>query len=213
MRVVIADHHRLIREGLRALLEHAGVEVVGEAGDGREAVVEARRLHPDVVVMDVALPNFNGVEATRRITAELSPIRVVGLSGNADRRCVVSMLRAGAAGYLLTSGTSKELVGALEAVGRGETYLSPSVAACVVDEAIHGSPGCGGTDRMPTPREREVLQLVAEGKSSKEIAAILRISVPTVETHRRQLMARLDLHTVADLTKYAIREGLTTAEG
>jgi len=112
MRVVIADHHRLIREGLRALLEHAGVEVVGEAGDGREAVVEARRLHPDVVVMDVALPNFNGVEATRRITAELSPIRVVGLSGNADRRCVVSMLRAGAAGYLLTSGTSKELVGA-----------------------------------------------------------------------------------------------------
>jgi DNA-binding NarL/FixJ family response regulator len=207
--IVVVDHYRLIREALRAVLEQGGAEVVGEAGDGREAIAEARRSHPNVVVMEVAMPNLNGVDATRRIVAELPLVKVIGLGTNADRRLVIPMLDAGAAGYLLLSESSKELVDAVTVVRQGDTYVSPSVGACVVEEVVRRPRA--PADR-PTLREREVLQLVAEGNSSKEIATILQISVPTVETHRRQLMTKLQLRTIADLTKYAIREGLTSLD-
>jgi DNA-binding NarL/FixJ family response regulator len=213
MRVVLADDHRMMRDGLRALLERAGVEVVGEAGTGHEALTEVRRLRPDVVVMDIGMPQLNGIDATKLMIAELRGLKVLALSINADRRYVIAMLEAGASGYLLKNSASDELLTALEAVMRGETYLSPAIAGSVVAQAIEGgSAARPGEQRPLSVREREVLQLVAEGKSSKEIGAILQIAVPTVETHRRQIMEKLSLRTVAELTKYAIREGLTSSD-
>lgn len=212
MKVLLADDHAMMRDGLRAILEKAGVDVVGEAANGREAVAEAKRLHPDVVVIDIAMPKLNGIDATRRLTAELPGIRVLALSMNADRRYVMAMLEAGAAGYLLKNAASNELLTALEAVTRGQTYLSPAIAEYVVDRALRGESPSHPAARPLTTREREVLQLVAEGKSSKEIASLLQIAVATVETHRRQLMEKLELRSIADLTRYAIREGLTTTE-
>lgn len=214
MRVVLADDHRMMRDGLRAVLERAGIEVVGEAATGHEALTEVRRLRPDVVVMDIGMPQLNGIDATRRLTAELHGLKVLALSMNADRRYVIAMLEAGAMGYLLKNSASDELLIALEAIVRGETYLSPAIAGSVVAEAIQrGSAPRPSEQRELSVREREVLQLVAEGKSSKEIGAILQIAVPTVETHRRQIMEKLSLRTIAELTKYAIREGLTSSEG
>jgi DNA-binding NarL/FixJ family response regulator len=214
MRVVLADDHRMMRDGLRALLERAGVEVVGEAGTGHEALTEVRRLRPDVVVMDIGMPELNGIDATKRMIAELHGLKVLALSMNADRRYVIAMLEAGASGYLLKNAASDQLLTALEAVMRGETYLCPAIAGSVVAQAIQGgSTARPGEPRELSVREREVLQLVAEGKSSKEIATILQIAVPTVETHRRQIMEKLSLRTIAELTKYAIREGLTSSEG
>jgi DNA-binding NarL/FixJ family response regulator len=213
MRVVLADDHRMMRDGLRALLERAGVEVVGEAGTGHEALTEVRRLRPDVVVMDIGMPQLNGIDATKLMIAELRGLKVLALSINADRRYVIAMLEAGASGYLLKNSASDELLTALEAVMRGETYLSPAIAGSVVAQAIQGgSAARPGEQRQLSVREREVLQLVAEGKSSKEIGAILQFAVPTVETHRRQIMEKLSLRTVAELTKYAIREGLTSSD-
>jgi two-component system response regulator NreC len=212
VKVVLADDHRMMRDGLRALLERAGVKVVGEAANGREAIAEAKRLHPEILVIDIAMPELNGIDATRRLTAEMPDVKVIALSMNSDRRYVIAMLEAGAAGYLLKNAASDELLIALGTVARGQTYLSPAIAGVVVDEAIGRAQSTHKAAEMPlTGREREVLQLIAEGSSSKEIAAGLRISVPTVETHRRHLMEKLDLHSVAELTKYAIREGLTTA--
>jgi DNA-binding NarL/FixJ family response regulator len=213
VKIVLADDHRMMRDGLRALLEKAGAEVVGEAGNGHEAIAEVRRLRPDVLVIDIAMPDLNGVDATRRLIREMPDVKVVGLSVNADRRYVMAMLEAGARGYLLKNAASDELLTALHAVTSGETYLSPAIAGSVVKQAIRG--GAPSPDRVERPlsaREREVLQLLAEGKSSKEIASVLEIAVATVETHRRQIMEKLNLHTIAELTKYAIREGLTSAE-
>jgi DNA-binding NarL/FixJ family response regulator len=213
VKVVLADDHRMMRDGLRAVLEKAGVEVVGEAANGHEAIAEVTRLRPDVLVIDIAMPELNGIDATRRLSAELPGIKVIALSMNSDRRYVIAMLEAGASGYLLKNAASDELLSALAVVARGQTYLSPAIAGSVVDQAIGRGPsprpGAGGPLSV---REREVLQLVAEGKSSKEIATVLQIGVPTVETHRRQIMDKLNLRTIAELTKYAIREGLTAAE-
>jgi DNA-binding NarL/FixJ family response regulator len=203
----------MLRDGLRALLERAGVEVVGEAATGHEALSEVRRLRPDVVVMDIGMPQLNGIDATKRLMAELHGLKVLALSMNADRRYVIAMLEAGAVGYLIKNSASEELLVALEAVTRGETYLSPAIAGSVVAQAIKGGPAARPSEERPlSVREREVLQLVAEGKSSKEIGAILNIAVPTVETHRRQIVEKLNLRTIAELTKYAIREGLTSSE-
>ncbi len=202
MRVLLADDHRMMRDGLRAVLERDGIEVVGEAANGREAVAQARALAPDVVVMDVTMPELNGVDATRRITHVLPRTKVLALSMSADQRYVTAMLESGASGYLLKNAASDELLRALEAVMRGETFVSPSIAG----------PNARAADKALSPRERQVLQLLAEGKSSKEIAMALEIALPTVETHRRQLTAKLNLRTIAELTKYAIREGITSVE-
>ena len=214
MKVLLADDHRLIREGLRALLEQAGVEVVGEAADGHEAIACVKQLRPDVVVIDIAMPGLNGIDATKRLKTEAPLVKVLALSMNSDRRYVLAMLHAGAAGYLLKNSASDELVTALGAVLRGETYLSPAIPGDVLALAAavrRGTP-VPALQKALSLREREVLQLIAEGKTSKEIAGTLSIAVPTVETHRRQIGDKLGVRTIAELTKYAIREGLTSGE-
>lgn len=214
MNVFLADDHTMLREALRAVLTNAGIPVVGEAGNGREAIAQVERSRPDVVLMDVSMPELNGIDATRILRAKFPRIRVIGLSVSADRRYVIAMLRAGATGYLLKRAASRELLVAVDTVARGETYLSPVIAGSVVDEAFTApSVPRREPERPLSVREREVLQLVAEGKSSKEIAAALHLAVPTVDTHRRQIMEKLNLRTIADLTRYAIRQGLTSASG
>jgi len=208
MKILLVDDHKMMRDGLRAILENEGMQVVGEAANGREAIELARRVRPEIVVMDISMPELNGIDATRRLVAELPGIKVIGLSVNADRRYVVAMFEAGAVGYLLKNSASEELMQAVRAVAGDLTYVSPSVAAVVVDS--RATPH--SQDRRLSPREREVLQLLAEGKSSKEIATSLNVAVPTVETHRRQIMDKLNLRTIAELTKHAIREGLTSLD-
>lgn len=210
MKVMLVDDHAIVRDGLRAVLEKAGVEVVGEAANGREAVSEALRLRPDVVVMDVVMPELNGVDAARRLTKELPGTRILALSMNSDRRYVSAMLAAGAAGYVVKHAAAEQLLEALTVVMGGGTYLSPGIddLATPTGEGVRRA-----VEKTLTPREREVLQLVAEGKSSKEIGAALTVALPTVETHRRQIMEKLGLRSIAELTKYAIRIGLTSAEG
>jgi DNA-binding NarL/FixJ family response regulator len=213
LNVLLVDDHRLVREGLRAVLERAGVTVLGEAATGHDALKEARRLKPEVVLMDIGMPDLNGIDATKRLATELPSVKVLALSMHVGRRYVLGMLEAGAKGYLVKTAASEELLLALEALGRGETYLSPTIAQSVVAQALEGVPATRpNEERSLSVREREVLQLVAEGKSSKEISNMLQIAVPTVETHRRQIMEKLNLRTIAALTKYAIREGLTTSD-
>lgn len=214
IRVLVADDHKILREGLRSLLESQDdMEVVAEAEDGRTAVGLARELKPDVVVMDVAMPDLNGIEATRQIVADSPNVAVIGLSMHSDRRFVAGMLSAGAYGYLLKDCTFDELVEAIRSVVAGRRYLSPAVTGVVVDDYVRRltkeeSVPCS----VLTAREREVLQLLAEGKSTKEMASQLHVSVKTIETHRQKIMEKLGLHSVAELTKYAIREGLVSLE-
>lgn len=213
MNVLIVDDHTMLRAGLRLLLEREGITVVGEAANGRDAVAAARRLKPDIVLMDISMPEMNGVDATRRVLGDVPGAKVVALSMHTDRRYVIAMFTAGASGYLLKGAASDELAQALRAVSQGMTYVSPAVGGVVVGELLDHSRGEGDPKpRSLTAREREVLQLLAEGKSSKDIAKILHVAVATVETHRRQIMEKLDLHTIAELTKYAVREGLTALE-
>jgi len=213
MNILLADDHKMMRDGLRAVLEREGMAVVGEAGNGYEAVELTKRLRPDVVVMDIAMPKLNGVDATRRLVTDVPNVKVIALSMNSDRRYVVAMFEAGAMGYLLKNCASSELVQAVQAVVANLTYISPSVAASVVASNLAPrSAQSSSPSRALSPREREVLQLVAEGSSSKDIATRLGLAVPTVETHRRQIMDKLGLRTIAELTKYAVREGLTTIE-
>jgi len=200
----------MIRESLRGMLsEQPGLEVVGDAGDGRTAVRLAGELSPDVVVMDVTMPDLNGIEATRQLRAAHPDVRVVGLSMHADREFVKEMLGVGASGYLLKDCPFSELVAAIRAVAAREVYLSPKVAGAVVGDYLGGPDAGRYGGRALTPREREILQLVADGKNSKEIASLLKLSVKTVDTHRRQVMEKLKLYSVAELTHYAIREGMT----
>lgn len=211
-RVLLADDHRMMREGLRALLEReADLEVVGEAADGREVLRAVRELHPDVVIMDIGMPSLNGLDATRQLAIEAPQTKVIALSTHSDKRYVLGMVEAGAAGYLLKESAAEELLRAIRAVMRGQKYLSAETAGTVID-GYRGRdfPDEGGPSVLGT-REREVLQLLAEGKSSPEIARLLFVSVSTVETHRRNIMRKLDIHSVAELTKYAIRHGITTA--
>ena len=210
--ILLVDDHRIVREGLRTLLgQQPDLEVVGEAADGREAVTQARLLKPDVIVMDIAMPELNGVEATRLILAELPTARIVALSMYADRRFVAEILRAGALGYVLKDGAFEELALAIRTITEGKTYLSPSIAGLVVEELMQrtsapGSPSLGGL----TPRERQVLKLLADGMRPREIAQDLSISVKTVEVHKQNLINKLEIHTASELTRFAIREGLTT---
>jgi DNA-binding NarL/FixJ family response regulator len=207
-RVLLVDDHGLVRAGLRCLLESMlDIEVVGEAGDGREALKLIEKLHPDVVLMDLSMPVLNGLEAIRR-SAKLAPKpRVLVLSMHADKVYVRHALAAGAAGYVLKTADRGELAMAVATVARGESWLSPAIAKSVIEDLIAGTP-----DEDLTPRQREVLQLIAEGHSTKDIARRLHLSVKTIETHRAQIMQRLDIHDVAGLVRYAIRRLLVSGE-
>jgi DNA-binding NarL/FixJ family response regulator len=215
IRVLIADDHKIMLAGLRSLLEkQTDFEVVGEAENGRKAVKMALEKTPDVVVMDVSMPDLNGIEATTQIVESLKETKVIALSMHSDKRFVMGMLRAGASGYLLKDCASQELANAIYQVAAGKKYLSPEITGVVIDDFLLGgaSEGVAATVSVLSAREREVLQLIAEGWSTKQIASHLYVSVKTIETHRRQIMKKLDLHTIADLTKYAVREGLTSIE-
>ena len=213
LRILLADDHEIVLEGLSALIEkEAGMEVVGAVRDGREAVRMARERAPDVVLMDVGMPGLSGVEATRQITSELPAVKVLCLSMHAERRYVSAVIEAGAAGYLLKDCALEELSRALRQVAAGGSYLSPAVAATVLDDyAAHL--GGGAPEASPlSSREREVLQLLAEGRPTREIAERLHLSVKTVGSHRDRIMKKLGVHSIAGLTKYAIRHGLTSSD-
>ncbi|HEY0160732.1 MAG TPA: response regulator transcription factor [Thermoanaerobaculia bacterium] len=214
IRVLLADDHTLVRAGIRGLLAGlAGVEVVGEAGDGHEALRLAESLRPDVVLLDIGMPGLNGLEVAVRL-AKLDPaIRIVILSMHMSEEYVLQALRAGAAGYLLKGADVAELEVAVRAVARGETYLSPAVSKRVVDDYVSRTNGAGDPLGALTSRQREILQLVAEGNTSKEIAHRLGLSYRTVEAHRNQMMKRLDVHDVTGLVRFAVRVGLIAGDG
>lgn len=213
IRVLLADDHALVRAGIRALLAALpGIEVVAETGDGREALEVIRTHRPDVVMMDIAMPGLNGLEAAARVAKDFPNVRVIILSMHANEEYVWQALRAGAGGYLLKDAAPAELDLAVKAVARGESYLSPAVSKQVVGDYIRRVGGDASSVEQLTPRQREILQLIAEGRSTKEIAHLLNISVKTVETHRVQLMERLNIHDVAGLVRYAIRVGLVTPD-
>ena len=213
-KILIADAHQIVRQGLRFLLEkEADLKVVAEADNGRTTVRLARELNPGVIIMDVAMPDLNGIEATRQIIAESPATKVIALSMYADRRFVVNMLKAGASGYLLKDCAFEELIRAIRVVLAHKTYLSPGVTDILVKDCQMGIPMNEiSAYALLTPREREVLQLMSEGNSTTKIADHLHVSIKTVESHRQQLMQKLNLRSVAELTKYAIREGLTSLE-
>ena len=214
IRIVLADDHRLTREGLLSMLKNEeGMEVVGEATNGREAVKLAQELLPDLVIIDVTMPDLNGIEATRMITSGAGKIGVIALSMYSDKQFLQGMIQAGASGYLLRDCAFEELLSAIRAVVSGNTYLSPAIAGIIVRDYLDKlSTNGSSASSILTSREREVLQLIAEGMSTKRIAAHLDVSIKTVETHRRQIMVKLGIFSVAELTKYAIREGLTSLQ-
>lgn len=213
LRILIADDHTLVRAGFRSLLEKLpDCAVVAEVGDGREALRLAAQLQPDVVLMDVKMPTLNGLEATARISRDYPNVRVVLLSMYTNEEYVLQALRAGAVGYLLKDAATAELQLAIQAAVRGEMYLSPSISKRVLQDYIQLVGSGGGMLDALTPRQREVLQLIAEGRTMKEIAQSLQISVKTAESHRTQLMERLDIHDVTGLVRFAIRAGLVTPE-
>jgi two-component system response regulator NreC len=207
-RLLLADDHHIVRQALRGLLEAAGHEVVGEASDGHEALKLARTLNPDIAVLDLSMPLLNGVDAAREMR-RLSPgIRTILLTMYTDKGYVLQALRAGARGYVLKTQAAEDLISAIQEILRGETYLSPGVAASVVDAFLEN------TDETADPltaRERQILQLVAEGNTTKEIARLLNVSFKTAESHRNHIMKKLDIHEVAGLVRYAIRKGLLHA--
>jgi DNA-binding NarL/FixJ family response regulator len=213
IRVLLADDHDLFRAGIRALLQDlAGIEVVAEAGSGREAIRLCQAHHPDVVLMDIMMPELNGLDATARLVAICPATRTIILSMNAHEEYVLQALRAGAVGYLLKNISPMELEQAVRTVARGETYLSPAISGHVITAYLQRVGGeISSLDRL-TPRQREVLQLIAEGNTTKAIARKLDISVKTAEMHRAQLMEALDIHEIAGLVRYAIRMGVITAD-
>ena len=214
IKILIADDHKIFREGLRALIEkQPGMEIIDEVENGRKAVQLVRELLPDVVIMDIAMPNLNGIEATRQIVAKAPSVKVVALSMHSDKRFVVEMLKAGASGYLLKDCAFEELAHAICAVRSNRTYLSPKIADMMIKDYVRLFPKTKlSVSSILTPRQREVLQLLSEGKTTSQIGQDLQVSVKTVETYRQQIMDKLDIHSVAELTKYAIREGLTSVE-
>ncbi len=211
VRVIIADDHKIFREGLRVLLESLGdIEILGEAENGRLLLKLIRKDEPDLVIVDVAMPDMNGIEAARQIKSFNPDIKVLALSMHSDSRFVTQMLKAGANGYLLKDCAFDELTVAMNTVSKNQVYLSPGITDLVVKAYLtkNAEPGETTDTGVLTSREREILQLLAEGKSTQEIATALSISSKTVDTHRRQVMTKLDLHSVAELTQYAIRKGI-----
>ena len=215
IRVVLAEDHTLVRKGLKAILSgYPNIEVIGEASDGREAVQLAETLHPHVVVIDINMPGLNGLEATDRIKHRCPDVRILVLSMHANEEYVLQVLRSGASGYLLKDSATEELVKGIESVNEGEAYLSPRISKTVIADYVRRTDAEDqrAPHEMLTPREREILQLVAEGHTSKEIAEQLHLSIKTVETHRANLMDKLDIHNRAGLIRYAIRAGLIASD-
>lgn len=211
IQVLLADDHRMIREGIRALLEREeDIEVIGEAADGREAVRLTAQLCPDVVIMDVSMPMLNGIEATRQIRRDCPDARVLILTVHEGEDYVARLLAAGASGYIIKRAASEELISAVRAVFRGQAFLYPSIAKVVIEDYVrrlHEGGGLSARDVL-TDREREVLQLIAEGYTNREIADLLHLSIKTVQNHRSKIMNKLDLHDRGDLIKYAIQQGI-----
>ncbi len=212
IKIVLADDHNIIREGLAALLSnHPDMEVMAQANNGRDAVKYALKLKPDVVVMDISMPDLNGIDATRMIKAENPKINVIALSVHTGRRFVTGMIKAGVSGYMLKHCAIEELLEAIVLVNNNKSYLSPDIAATVMTDYANSF----ATEDEPTPlslREREVLQLVAEGMTSEQIAGRLNVTAKTVSAHRQQVMKKLNIGSIAELTKYAIREGIVALE-
>jgi DNA-binding NarL/FixJ family response regulator len=219
IRVLLADHQRIVREGLCSLLAHCtDVKLVGEAADGETAIAAARKLRPDIVILEAALPGVDGVEATRRIRVELPEVKVVALSAQSDRRTVIDMLRAGASAFLAKESGFDELLEAVRSVRDGRPYLGIMATGSLIDE-LTGHMALAGKTHVEHPREHaktltarevEVLQLLASGKRVKEIARVLGISVKTVESHRQNMMDKLQIHSAIELTRFALREGLAS---
>jgi len=212
-RILLADDHEVVRRGLCALLRaQPDWEVCGEAGDGRQAVAQALELKPDVVILDVGMPNLNGLEATRQILKASPQIKVLILTLHDSDQVVQEVLNAGARGFLLKSDAARDLVAAVEALRRGKTYFTPKVASMVLDGYLRRDNRISPQETLArnrlTPREREIVQLLAEGKSSKEVAVALGLSVKTAETHRSNIMRKLDLHSVSDVVLYAVRNNI-----
>lgn len=205
VRVLLADDHALVRQGLRALLEREGLEVVGEAAHGRDAIRLASSLEPDVAVMDVSMPMMNGLDATQELRQASPRTKTILLTRHDEDQYVTAALRAGVRGYVLKTQAATDLIRAIQQVQQGQIYLSPGVSRAVVDGYLNKT---GVSTEQLSPRERQVLQLIGEGKSTKEVAQILGISVKTAESHRTRLMQKLDIHDVATLVRYAIRRGL-----
>jgi len=209
-RVLLADDHRILRQGLRSLLSaQEDFEIIGEADDGRSAVEMAERLAPHVIVMDIGMPDLNGIDATRQIIARMPSVRVIALSAYADRRLIAEVLKAGASGYLLKESAFEELAEAIRTAAARKVYLSPKIAAELVEDYVRMSkdPGPSVFESL-SPREREVLQLIAEGKTNKEVANKLNLSVYTVDSHRGKIMEKLNLHSTGELVRFAIKHGL-----
>jgi DNA-binding NarL/FixJ family response regulator len=213
LRVLLADDHALVRAGIRALLaKMPSVDVIGETGNGRETMDVVKKLRPDIVLLDISMAELGGLEVLPRIAREFPSTKVLILSGYANEEYVLRALHCGASGYLVKDAAAEELGLAIKAVAQGQTYLSPSVSQTVVENYLQRAAGGEGPYKQLTDRQREILQLIAEGKNTKEIAHLLEISIKTAEAHRLQLMNRLDIHDVAGLVRYAIRTGLISAE-
>jgi DNA-binding NarL/FixJ family response regulator len=213
LRVILADDHALVRAGIRALLEKLpGVEVVGEVANGREALDMIKKSAPNLILLDISMAELGGLEALPRIVRDFPGVKVLILSGHANEEYVLRALRSGAAGYLVKEAAAEELELAIKAIAQNQTYLSPSVSRTVVESYLQRAAGEEGPIEQLTARQREVLQLIAEGRNTKEIAGTLDVSIKTVEAHRLQLMARLDIHDVPGLVRYAIRSGLVSSD-
>ena len=213
--ILLADDHVILREGLRAQLNGVeGMQVVGEAGDGRQAVKLAEKIKPDVVVLDISMPLLNGIEATRQIRKAVPKTRIIMLSMHSDRQYITEALKAGASGYILKKESLKELVGAINSVLKGKIYLFPDVEDTVLSDYVTQlqSANSATSSSLLSNREREVLQLIAEGRTSKDIARALYVSPTTVDTHRKNIMKKLGIHTTAGLVKYAIQHGIISIE-
>jgi DNA-binding NarL/FixJ family response regulator len=211
IRILLADDHNIMRRGLRLLLERQpGFEVVAEAADGREAAERAEATHPDIAVLDIAMPNMSGIEAAQRIRALLPQAAIVILSMHSDESYVLRALKAGAKGYLLKDSAESDLIDAIKAVSEGKAFFSPEISKILVEDYVRDMRKRGAEDsyELLTSREREILHLLAEGKSNKDIATLLDLSLYTVETHRRNLQDKLNLHSLAELILYAVRKGV-----